>query len=169
MELTFDIRGNLHPYQKTKLSLNQFETFFVKSFREDSSRIELFANYLRFLDDFKKDITTDFIQWIDGSFISNKLNPNDIDFVTLIEHSVYQKKRTLIDYKFRLLKGKEFYGVDAYTVELFPKNDKNILICKSDLIYWDNWFSQTKKNWTKKQFPKGYIEIEFSTLKKKNN
>ena len=39
----------------------------------------------------------------------------------------------------------------------------------SDWVYWYHWFSQTKKNRTKKKYPKGFIEpgrraIEFNGL-----
>jgi len=60
------------------------------------------------------------------------------------------------------LKGaKQWYSVDAYTVELFPEGHSKYLICQSDLVYWDNWFSKTKPDWRKRKFPKGYIEIKF--------
>jgi len=161
MKLTFDIRGNLYPPKRIILNPNQLELFFVKSFKEDSSRHKIFINYVEFVQDFKKEITPNFTHWIDGSFISSKKNPNDIDFVTIIEHSVYEEKRDIIDNKFRLKNAKNQYKVDAYTIELYPEGHKKYLICKSDLLYWDNWFGNTKKDWTKKNFPKGYVEINF--------
>lgn len=163
MEITFDIRGNLYPHRRIQLPFQQFKEVFIYSFPSDSIRVKLLENQLKFIQDFKEEITPNFIQWIDGSFISNKKNPNDIDFVTLIEHSIYRRKRELIDNKYRLLGSKERYGVDAYTIELFPKEHKKYLNSKSDLIYWDNWFTKTKMNWAKKSFPKGYIEIKFQT------
>ena len=84
MELTFDIRGNLMPYEKVRLTLSEFEELFVHSFDKQSTRYEIFENYSKFISDFKKEITPHFIQWVNGSFVSNKKNPNDIDFVTLI-------------------------------------------------------------------------------------
>ena len=93
--------------------------------------------------------------------MTQKINPKDIDFVTLINHNIYKEKRTLIDSKFRLKRAKENYNVDAYTIEIYPEGHSKHSISKIDLVYWDNWFSKTKKNWAKKTFPKGYIEINF--------
>ena len=161
MELAFDIRGNLVPQERIELTLDEFRATFVEAFEVDSTRHEIFENYLVFIQDFQKEISETFTHWINGSFVSNKPNPNDIDFVTLIEHEIYEEKRDKIDAKFRLKGAKQWYNVDAYTVELFPEGHSKYLICKSDLVYWDNWFSKTKPDWRKRKFPKGYIEMKF--------
>ena len=126
MEPTFDIRGNLIPYKKIIFTLEEFKESFVDSFDSDSTRFEIFENYLEFIRDFQNEVTSNFTQWIDGSFISNKMNPNDIDFVTLINHEYYASHRELIDSKFRLKGAKETYGVDAYALDIFPEEHKNI-------------------------------------------
>lgn len=164
MSLKFDNRGHLIPYKRINVNIDEFEAFFVKQFDLTSTRSEIFKNYLKFLEDFNAEITTQFTQWINGSFVTQKENPKDIDFVTLIEHDIYKQKRELIDKRFRLRKAKEIYQVDAYTVEIYPKNHKRHNISMIDLVYWDNWFTKTKKNWAKKNFPKGYIEINFGTI-----
>lgn len=161
MELTFDIRGNLIPYEKLTLTLDEFKEIFVNSFDEDSSRTLLFENYLNYIKDFQEEVTTDFIQWINGSFATNKKNPKDIDFVTLINYEDYATNRLIIDDKYRLNKAKALYKVDAYTIEVFPEEHKKYLTSKSDLLYWNSWFSKTKRNRRKKSFPKGFIEIIF--------
>ncbi len=79
MELNFDIRGNLKPYEIIEISLDMLKATFVDSFDKDSTRHELFSNYEAYMADLDKLITKDFYQWIDGSFISNKKNPKDID------------------------------------------------------------------------------------------
>lgn len=68
MELTFDQRGNLYPHDKHKLKMEDFRFFFIEKFPENSHRRKLFANYLKFVDDFSKEITGTITQWIDGSF-----------------------------------------------------------------------------------------------------
>ncbi|MEZ4884350.1 MAG: hypothetical protein R3E32_06375 [Chitinophagales bacterium] len=161
MELTFDIRGHLIPHNRIEVSLDQFEEIFVSLFDTDSTRTHIFQEYLRFLKDFKEEITENFTHWIDGSFVTTTKNPRDIDFVTLIHHVDYEQKRELIDHKYRLKQAKEDYGVDAYTVEVFSKEHEKHLICRSDLLYWDEWFRKTKRNRAKRSFPKGYIEIKF--------
>ncbi len=45
MALSFDIRGNLNPYERIEISYEDFKDFFVNAFKKDSSRIEIFENY----------------------------------------------------------------------------------------------------------------------------
>lgn len=169
MNLKFDDRGHLTPYERINVTLTEFEEFFVKSFGSDSIRIEIFENYKNFIKDFSDQVTPNFTHWIDGSFVTSKVTPRDIDFTTLIKHGIYQSKREIIDSKFRLRGGKANYKVDAYTIEILPEDHKKYGIFEIDLVYWDNWFSKTKKNWAKKSFSKGYIEINFgSDIKTKN-
>jgi len=80
MLFSFDIRGNLLPTQRVHLSFETFKATFVDSFELESTRHQIFENYCRFLDDFSTSITPKFTHWINGSFVSNRVNPNDIDF-----------------------------------------------------------------------------------------
>ena len=45
MELNFDIRGNLKPYERIELSYEEFREFFVDSFEKDSTRYQIFEHY----------------------------------------------------------------------------------------------------------------------------
>jgi len=164
MEFKFDSKGHLTPYKRINLRIEDFEEYFINEFPLASTRKAIFQSYLKFINDFEEEITSEFTQWIDGSFVTQKENPRDIDFVTLIDHEIYKDKRNQIDDRFRLRKAKKIYQVDAYTVEIYPEGHSNYSISKIDLVYWDNWFSKTKKNWAKKTFPKGYIEINFGKV-----
>lgn len=62
MEIEFDFRGNLKPYEKTTISLNSFKDYFVDNFREQNGRrIEIFDNYFSFIKAFQQEITENFI------------------------------------------------------------------------------------------------------------
>ncbi len=163
MNLKFDTKGYLIPYERINVKFSEFEEFFVQSFNSNSSRFEILENYKKFIDEFSNQVTPNFTHWIDGSFVTNKVNPRDIDFATLIQHDIYKSKRELIDSNFRLKGGKVNYNVDAYTIEILPQGHKKYGVFEIDLVYWNNWFSKTKKNWAKKSFPKGYIEIDFGS------
>ena len=146
-DLYFDIRGNLKPYERITMDLNTFKFFFVDSFENSELRGKIFDEYQRYLIAFSREITSNFIQWIDGSFVTNRIAPNDLDFVTLIDHEVFEAKEGLIESKFRLAGAKIYFdGLDAYTVKVYPENHSKRNITEFDLVYWDNWFSQTKKN-----------------------
>lgn len=165
MKPTFDIRGSLVPYERITVNLEEFEEVFVNSFDPDSTRYELFQNYKNYLSDFQNEVTEDFVQWVNGSFVTNKPNPGDIDFVNLIPTDIYQSKEAIIDQKFKLRGGKTIYKVDAYTMEIFEEGHPKNWNYQADRIYWDNWFSFTKKNRAKKKFQKGYLEIRFGKFK----
>ena len=60
MELRFDIKGHLIPYNKVEITIDEFEKVFVDSFDKDSTRHEIFRNYKKFVTDFKKEITSNF-------------------------------------------------------------------------------------------------------------
>jgi len=163
MELDFDNRGNLMPYKRIEVSLEDFQRFFITKFEDKSdTRPKIFNHYLDYLKDFKKEVTPNFIQWINGSFVSNKLNPRDIDFVTLVDFETYESEEWLIENRFRRQNAKDYYGrIDAYVVKIYPKSHERYFVSEYDLVYWNNWFTETKKNRAKKKFDKGYVEIKF--------
>lgn len=94
--------------------------------------------------------------------MSNKANPNDIDFVTLIDWKIFEAKESEIINGFRLKGAKENYNVDAYSVKIYPDNHSKYVLTKSDLAYWYNWFTRTKKNRKRQTFAKGFLEIVFN-------
>jgi hypothetical protein len=162
MEKIFDTRGNLIPYEKTRLPFSRFKELFVDDFGENSTRMPIFEEYTRFLNDFRRLIITDFVQWVNGSFISEKLNPRDIDFVTLIDYQTFRLNESVIESQFTLWGVKRNYSnLDAYTIIMFPEGHNEYFMTHSDQLYWQDWFSRTKLNRSKRSFPKGFVEIHF--------
>ena len=163
MELDFDIRGNLKPYEVIEINLEDFKKIFVDSFEEDYRRHEIFEKYLIYLRDFQEILKEDFFQWIGGSFTSNKINPRDIDLITVIHYKDYNKNLEVISKKFASRNARKLYEVDAYVVPDYPKDHKRSSFTKSDLVYWRRLFGQTRLNRAKKQYEKGFIQINFRT------
>lgn len=163
-ELEFDVRGNLMPYKRVRLSFVELKALLVSSFDPSSTRHGIFENYCRFLDDFQTQVTPNFIQWVNGSFATKKTNPADIDFVTILDFKTFEEKEQLIEKQFRLIGARSTYGVDAYTVRKYPEGHRNHLLYQNELVYWDHWFTLTKKNRAKMKFPKGYIEVIFGDI-----
>jgi hypothetical protein len=156
MDFTFDIRGNLTPPQAICCSLQNFETTFVQSFEESNTRALIFENFTRYIHDFQNTIATDFCLWIDGSFVTNKINPNDLDMVILIDNEVYQKYEQLINTQFNAPNISTTYPkIDVYMLVNHPKTF--IL----DKAYWYNMWTKTRPNRIKKTFEKGFLQIKF--------
>jgi len=65
MDISFDIRGNLKPYDKVQLTEDNFREIFVDSFGRESIRYKIYQNYNNYIQDFREFVSEDFIQWID--------------------------------------------------------------------------------------------------------
>ncbi len=162
MELGFDERGNLKPYKINEISLIEFEATFVNQFISQSTRKDLFHNYRNYLNGIQDLLKNDFFQWIDGSFITQKVNPKDIDFISFIHFEDYKESKEVIEKKFSPQKARELYEVDAYIVPIFPETHPMYFCFQSDKAYWENLFGRTRINRAKKRFEKGIIQINFN-------
>lgn len=79
--------------------MDTFQQTFVDSFDEESQRQNLFGNYSRYMDDLSGLIKYSFFQWIDGSYVSNKRKPKDIDLVTVLDYRDYEESKANIERK----------------------------------------------------------------------
>ena len=95
MELSFDIRGNLEPYQKIEIEFEELKNYFSDRFENSVTRKAIFDSYAKYLIDFQKEVTPNFVQWIDGSFVTNNKNPKDIDLINLVDYEIVEEKGTL--------------------------------------------------------------------------
>ena len=157
--LIFDEHGYLVPSEKITIDLATLEQVFVKDFPNSETRKDLFDNYLRYIDTFAKEITPNFTQWINGSFVTKKEDPKDIDFVTFIEAQYYLKndEDETLDSFFAWNK----YGLDAYIVGEYPRNaQKYIDHTLHFKTQWNNLFSRTRAV-NERVYAKGFLEIHF--------
>jgi hypothetical protein len=147
--LHFDEHGFLNP---TEPILSDWETV-QKTFVYNPRRERLFEAYINFLIEVKREIPKPFFQWVNGSFVTKKLYPNDIDLVTFLDFEVYESKEAVLNdlrYQFRP-------AVDAYFAAVYPENHDLFVRFKTDTIQWRHDFSSDKK---KKQH-KGFIQLNF--------
>lgn len=161
MELNFDIRGNLKPYSVIELELENFRHNFVEAFDQNLKRSILFDNYLKYMEELLPLLSYDFQQWVDGSFVSNKKKPRDIDFVNILDYRDCENNEQILSEKFASFEGRKRYSVDAYIVKNYPKESQYYILTKSDLLYWENLFGKTKLNRARKQYQKGFIQINY--------
>jgi hypothetical protein len=160
--LTFDENGYLMPYEKIEIDLTTLQHYFVDAFPDSTKRKVLFDNYLRYVEQFSKEITSNFTQWINGSFVTQKEEPNDIDIVTFLDEKYYIKDEedTSLDKYYSF----SWYdrGIDAYIVGDFSKGTQkytdHTLYFKEQ---WFNLFTKNRANDSEIIFPKGFLEIQF--------
>jgi hypothetical protein len=155
--ITFDIYGNPQPNGVLKLSYNNFKDIFVLDFDDSKTRLTISKNYEKYLADFKKEVKIDFKNWIGGSFISTKMNPNDIDVVNIFQYTDEINKNTQVLIKFLTYGNSlENYMVDGYLMPIYPINDPRYSLTTDALEYWSEWLGHDKEN-----RPKAVIEISF--------
>jgi hypothetical protein len=156
--LTFDANGYITPSEKITVDLETLQYYFVDNFPESETRKDLFDNYLRYLDAFVKEITPNFTQWINGSFVTQKENPKDIDFVTFVDADLYSQKEKLIE-KYWTTETYDI-GLDAYFLNIYSID---AIEYSQYIIYREEWlarFKRTRKNDFGNHLKKGFLEIK---------
>jgi hypothetical protein len=160
MEIKFDEFGSLFPAQRNELNLHLFKQIFVDEFRESQTRNNIFEGFQAFLLDFSNFVNDSYDIWIDGSFVTKKLNPNDIDVVFILDARVLEQKGKEIETLFRSNEAKQKYSVDAYTIAKYDESSSKYFLYQSEKAYWANWFGYSRKNRQSMRFSKGFIEIK---------
>lgn len=159
--LKFNSFGHLTPAKPIKTDLNEFEATFVLNI-ENEKRKKLFENYQKYNQLLGQLLQSDFYQWIDGSFVTKKQEPNDIDVVTFIDHKIAKKYKEELK-EFLYPQSNEKYGIDGYLVREFEQSHRSYFGFTSDRSYWWNLFEKVKSN-KKQKLKKGFLEIHFKHL-----
>jgi hypothetical protein len=160
MGLSFNARGSLKPYQKIDSTFEEFAEIFVAQMPDSITRSAIFSNYLDYLAEFRASISPNFTHWLDGSFVSKKLNPNDLDFVALINYVDYNHKEKEIK---EIIEKYRPLGLDSYVIRYYPfghpKYDKTIPYLRD----WTHLFTHSRASSINGICPpKGFIEINYS-------
>ena len=121
-ELSFDENGYLIPYEAIETNLETLKKYFVDAFPNSNTRKMIFENYEKFIADFQYEIFPHFEQWLGGSFVSLKENPNDIDVSTFVQHEVLDLRGNKIEkfWSYSL----EDKLIDSYIVREFSEEEK---------------------------------------------
>jgi hypothetical protein len=155
MNFHFDLRGNLRPYELLETGFTAFQEQFASS----PNRIVIFQHFALFLNRLKAILQGQTEIWVDGSFITKKLNPRDIDLVVFIDYQDFAKNEVELRQLFTEFDMDNERKVDAYPVILYPETHPNYTASRSDCLYWLDLFGKTRPNRADKRFSKGIIKI----------
>lgn len=155
-QLNFDEDGNLMPYKMIEVDVDTLEHYFVTAFPNSTTRKRLFENYLRYLYRFQDEVFPFFEQWIDGSFVTQKENPNDIDLVTFLDYEVFEKRGDAVLDKFWSF-SLEDEGIDSYIAKQYPSTHKFYKKTLSSEKYWLKLYGSNRAE----TMYKGFIKIIF--------
>ena len=152
--MIFDNNGNLYPHQILQTDLQEFEAIFVTPFVNSGTRNNLFEVYLKHTFNLRTVIGNNFYQWIDGSFVTQKQNPNDIDVVTFIDWQVHEYIEKELTVWRRSINKKM---LDCYFVKVYPSTHSSYFLYENDALQWQFQFgynTRTRKN-------KGFVQLNF--------
>ncbi|GAB4018603.1 hypothetical protein GCM10028808_53710 [Spirosoma migulaei] len=141
--MTFDSFGNLSPYSLIITDWKIIESQFVEPFLQSISRLAIYKALLEYLTELKVALGVPLVIWLDGSFTTNKPNPNDVDFVIFVDTYTFQQHQLTIQ-RFRAKRLEPNSLIDGYFVEVFPTSHTNYFITESDTIEWYHRFSRDR-------------------------
>ena len=115
----------------------------VEPFPNSKCRADLLQNLFVLIEKIKSDITRVFLEmWIDGSFVTKKEEPKDIDIVIMYAAGAHVSQELQNHDRW-----KKIYCCDVYYVEFGNRLLKD---------YYEDWFGSDRNN-----CPKGIIRICF--------
>ena len=145
--INFDNKGNIFPYEITDTTFEIFQEVF--SFNEH--RKAIFQEYVEFCNVLKSMQTNEFFQFIDGSFVTQKQYPKDIDIVTFVDADFFNKNAV------RLLNLRDnFEKIDCFFVPNHSTEHPHYFVTQFGLFEWEQLF-----NTDREYYPKGILKITF--------
>jgi hypothetical protein len=130
---------------------------FVLNFPDSQTRRHLFRQWEIYNQRLKQKIGDDIlVQWVNGSFVTAKINPGDIDCVTFVPYESYQRAEDSL---------LEFYttislydnGLDAYLCPVYDLNDNRHPEYRQRCSDWSFLFGQLRDS----TLQKGFLELSF--------
>lgn len=154
--ISFDQYGNLTPYTRICLTLPQLVTHFVDAFPESATRFVLHDHFMNYIVDLSRLLDQPIQQWLGGSFISAKLNPNDIDCVNLIAFNEGLEQHVNLLIPYLMIGGSsDKYHVDGHLIAIYPLTDERYeAITVPSITYWQAFLMNDRQN-----NPRGIVEL----------
>ena len=137
----------------------QFRDVFVTPFPAASSRHRLFLRWERHKAAISSIIPIE-KQWIDGSFVTDRANPRDIDVVNFISADDIDKltvgQQALLE---NLVVGhntRDVWGIDSFLVPVVSDGDPRHPLTRKQESYWQDLFSRVRDD---DSIRKGFLEV----------
>lgn len=147
MALTFNNHGFIIPSRVLTSSIEEFRIEFVDNFPNSRTRQEIFNSFQNYIRDFALEISSTFSILINGSFVTKKQNPNDIDFVLFLDQELFDTSIDLIERKFDTDEASIYYTkkIHAFIVRKVEHKKEGYWEYKVARAYWLRHFEKTKR------------------------
>ncbi len=154
--ISFDQYGNLTPYTCIRLKREEIVKYFVVDFPESTTRPTLYNHFVHYMTNLNHVLNQSVQQWLGGSFISTKLNPNDIDCVNLIVFNERLEQNVDALMPYLLIGGsRDTYRVDGHLIAIYLTTDERYnVITVPSINYWQAFLMNDRQN-----NPRGIIEL----------
>ena len=153
-KLNFNKQGLLVPDSAISTDLDTIEKYFVADFPKSKTRQKLFENLMIFNETLQNEVFPWYEQWINGSFVTRKQNPKDLDVVVFLDNKVYEtrekKLMQMIADSFDKLR------IDVYFVSVYPTSHPLFPITQINRNDWFEFFTTTKS-----ENRKGFLKLNF--------
>jgi hypothetical protein len=147
MDIFFDENGLIIPNDPIETDMITLEEKLVFN----GHRRELYEIYQNYVIDLKTLINEPIEQWINGSFVTLKEKPNDIDTVSFIPYKVFNT----IEADLQTLKKAYKPFLDAYHVCDYPETHPYFVRTKTDKAEWLFLYWQVRNS----KLHKGFLKI----------
>lgn len=134
------------PCELIKTTLAELNEVFSKGFPLSITRRLIFDEFATYVADLQSGLNVPMEVWVNGSFTTLTLNPNDIDFVIFVGSQIANQHVELIRF-YRAKRGQEGSLTDGYFVETVPPGhpDYRIYQFNRDDRYRDFGFDRLNK------------------------
>ncbi len=131
------------------------ETAFVQG--QPAQRQRLYGELQRYNSALHAVVGQPFRQWLDGSFVSTRQHPNDLDLVSFLPAElVLNKLNELAAFR---QPASAYEGLDAYLVLQYQPEDPRYQLGIADEGYWNDLFRKTRPNHFGQTYTKAFVEI----------
>lgn len=155
--MTFNTKGYLEPGLHN-MGVDEVERNFVTNFPHSSTRESIMDGFKKHSDEINV-IVDECIKFLDGSFVSNKNDPGDIDMVCFIDGDKVDSLSPADQAKLQALVAgpvtKASHKCDAYFCPTYPDNHPKHAHTRSQRKYWMGEFGYDRLD-----VPKGIVVVE---------
>jgi len=142
------------------MTVDEVAELFVDGTGDHDARRRIFRRWVRHSESLRSLLPVE-RQWVDGSFVTDKAVPGDIDVVSFVNgpalDALLPATRALVE---ALVSGpltKATWGVDSYLVPVYPPGHPAAVVTRRGLAAWEKQWSGVRGSTTKK----GFVEVKY--------
>jgi hypothetical protein len=158
MALNLEGESGSLPPGRHRATVEEIKRTLVDAFPGSQSRAVIFEQWSMLLAAIERIVSVE-AQWIDGSFVTTKEDPGDVD---ILSHLAGEALEALDGVDWTLLRGliagplsRDLHLCDSYWVAIYPEGHPARGEYERALAYWDDWFGKDRAG-----NAKGYVELE---------